>query len=78
MAEEPQGRGARRVQPEMTAAEIRAMAGPRTLSIEFTGGWCDNCGVAARTRSCLDRRHPMRPAKIRVEPTDVHDEEWPR
>lgn len=53
------------------------MTTTRTLWTEFTGSWCDNCEIAVRTRTCPSCRQPMRPAKIRVEPSDVADDEWP-
>lgn len=59
------------------------MTTTRTLWTEFTGGWCDNCRTAfswiprdGNCPSCGPVK--LRPAKIRVEPTDAKDEEWPQ
>lgn len=43
----------------------------RTLYTQFTGGWCDNCRIAATTKACPDCGQPMRSARITVEPADV-------
>lgn len=44
-----------------------------TLYTKFSGGWCDNCELAAKTKGCPDCGQPMRPAQITVEPTDLDE-----
>ena len=56
---------------DMTDEEICALASDATLYTRFTGGWCDNCRIAAKTKDCPDCHEPMRPAEITVSPTDV-------